>query len=122
MQWAGFFIKEMQKKRIDIQREILDDFLNLSYVIKTMSSLDDNIHYRKKLSLNQNDEIQSKKKNMIYKKENDWVFTKEEEEKNVKSIWEKFKKLNINAQSFNPNDLIKNKSLKVQSEAFMPQK
>ena len=122
MQWAGFFIKEMQKKRIDIQREILDDFLNLSYVIKTMSSLDDNIHYRKKLSLNQNDEIQSKKKNMIYKKENDWVFTKEEEEKNVKSIWEKFKKLNINAQSFNPNDLIKNKSLKVQSEAFIPQK
>jgi len=122
LQWAGFFIKEMQKNQIEIQREILDDFLNLSYVIKTMSNLDDSIFYRKKLYFGQNDKMLSKKKNMIYKKENDWVFTKEEEEKNVQSIWEKFKKLNINAQSFNPNDLIKNKSLKVQSEAFLPQK
>lgn len=119
MQWVGFFIKEMQKNKIDIQREILDDFLNLSYVVKTMTNLDSKPH-RKNNSF-ELPESQSKKKTMVYKKENDWVLNKEEELKNVQNIWEKFKSLNVNAESFIPNAL-KNKPMKLESESFVPKK
>ena len=119
LQWVGFFIKEMQKHKIDIQREILDDFLNLSYVVKTMTNLDSKPH-RKNNSF-ELPESQSKKKTMVYKKENDWVLNKEEELKNVQNIWEKFKSLNVNAESFIPTSL-KNKSMKFESESFVPKK
>lgn len=122
LQWAGFFIKEMQKRKIDIQREILDDFLNLSYVIKTMSNLESKTYRRNNsFDLNKTEEISSQKKNMIYKKENDWILSKEEELNNVKNIWEKFKILNVNAESFIPNAL-KSKSMKLESECFLPKK
>ena len=109
----------MQKNKIDIQREILDDFLNLSYVIKTMNNLEPK-SYRKNNSFDL-PESQSKKKTMIYKKENDWILNKEEELKKVQNIWEKFKALNVNAESFVPNSL-KNKSMKLASESFVPKK
>ena len=129
MQWAGFFIKEMQKNKIDIQREILDDFLNLSYVIKTMSNLDRGItrkhnSYEVLFEDEKIDEI-PKKHNMVYKKENDWISNtiSKDEEQNAKNIWEKFKKLNIHAKSFNPQEFLKNsvmKPLKLESQAFKP--
>lgn len=118
----------MQKNKIDIQREILDDFLNLSYVIKTMSSLENRMPNRKKNhSLDiapklQEEKSSSKKTNMIYKAENDWINSKKEDElKNLKNIWEKFKKMNVNSESFNPPSS-KSKILRVASMPFDPKK
>lgn len=131
MQWAGFFIKEMQKNRIEIPREILDNFLNLSYVIKTMTNLEgkyyprrnNSLEFTKNLEESKNNENFLSKKKMVYKQENDWLEGKEEEEHKAQNVWEKFRKLNVNAMSFNPKEIGKNnKSMKVESELFMPQK
>lgn len=111
----------MQKNKIDIQREILDDFLNLSYVIKTMTNLECKYSQRKNNAFESNYNKEMTKKQMIYKKENDWLFNEEKEEENAQNIWEKFKKLNVNAESFNPLGA-KSKSLKIESEQFLPQK
>lgn len=113
----------MQKNKIDIQREILDEFLNLSYVIKTMLNLESK-GYRKANSFdndNPNEEDFKKKKIMVYKKENDWIMNKEEEISKVKTIWEGFKSLNVDAESFIPASL-KSKSMKIESESFIPNK
>lgn len=121
----------MQKNRIEIPREILDNFLNLSYVIKTMTNLEgkyyprrnNSLEFTKNLEESKNNENFLSKKKMVYKQENDWLEGKEEEEHKAQNVWEKFRKLNVNAMSFNPKEIGKNnKSMKVESELFMPQK
>ena len=126
MNWVSFFVIDMQKNKISIKRGILDEFLSLSLVIKTMENLngvDNNFVHKKKLRLDASNfvtnKINGKGRNLsdgvIINKKSQNAEENFDNWSKIQKIW---KKLNVNSQIFNP--IVKSKSLSIGSQSFKP--
>ena len=110
LDWARFFLKEMKNRKIQIERKVLDEFLKLNLVVKTMKMFcrkEENAEFKR---LNGSDYLKYRFSKAGFRR--------------IRHIFNSLqrKKMNVSAEEFHPSGMIKKpkKDLSLNSFEFIP--